>query len=53
MWARSLGWKDPLEEGMAVYSSIFAWRVPWIEEPDGLWSMESQRVGELDMIEAT
>ena len=42
-----------LEEGMAAYSSIFAWRIPWTEEPDGLWSMESQRVGESDMIEAT
>ena len=27
-WVRSLGWKDPLEEGMATHSSIFAWRIP-------------------------
>ena len=41
---RSLGWEDPLEEGMATHSSILAWRVPWIEEPGGLQSMGSQRV---------
>ena len=33
MWVRSLGWEDPLEEGMATHSSIFAWRIPWTEEP--------------------
>ena len=32
-WVRSLGWKDPLEEGMATHSSILAWRIPWTEEP--------------------
>ena len=32
----SLGWEDPLEKGMATYSSILAWRIPWIEEPGGL-----------------
>ena len=32
----SLGWEDPLEEGMATYSSILAWRIPWTEEPGGL-----------------
>ena len=31
-WVRSLGWQDPLEEGMATHSSILAWRVPWAEE---------------------
>ena len=36
---RSLGWEDPLEEGMATYSSILAWRIPWREEPGGLQSM--------------
>ena len=41
---RSLGWEDPLEEGMATHSSILAWDTPWTEEPDGLQSMESQRV---------
>ena len=35
-WVQSLGWEDPLEEGMATHSSILAWRSPWTEEPDGL-----------------
>ena len=35
---------DPLEKGMATHSSIFAWRLPWTEEPSGLQSMGSQRV---------
>ena len=35
-WVQSLGWEDPLEEGMATHSSILAWRSPWAEEPDGL-----------------
>ena len=43
--ARSLGWEDPLEKEMATNSSILAWRIPWTEEPDGLGSMGSQRVG--------
>ena len=33
MWVRSLGWEDPLEEGMATHSRILAWRIPWTEEP--------------------
>ena len=32
-WLGSLGWEDPLEEGMATRSSILAWRIPWTEEP--------------------
>ena len=36
---QSLGQEDPLEEGMAIYSSILAWRIPWTEKPDGLQSM--------------
>ena len=40
-----LGWEEPLEEGMATPSSIPAWRIPWTQEPGGLWSMELQRVG--------
>ena len=40
----SLGWEDPLEEGMATHSSIIACRTPWIDEPDGLWSTGSRRV---------
>ena len=39
-----LGRKDPLEEGMAAYPSILAWRIPWTEEPGGLQSMGVQRV---------
>ena len=35
---RSLGWEDPLEEEMATYSSILAWKIPWTEEPRGLQS---------------
>ena len=41
----SLGQEDPLEEGMATHSSILAWRIPWTEEPGGLQSVGSQRVG--------
>ena len=41
---QSLGWEDPLEEGMATHSSIFAWEIPLTEEPGGLQSMGSQRV---------
>ena len=39
-----LGWEDPLEKGLATRSSILAWRIPWAEEPDGLWSIGSQNV---------
>ena len=42
--AQSLGREDPLEEEMATYSSILAWRIPWTEEPSGLKSMGLQRV---------
>ena len=41
---QSLGWEDPLEEGMATHSSILAWRIPWTEEPGGLQSTGSQGV---------
>ena len=41
-----LGWKDPLVEGLATYPSILVWRIPWREEPGGLQSMGSQRVGQ-------
>ena len=43
--AQSLGQDDPLEKGMAMHSSILAWRIPWTKEPGGLQSMGSQRVG--------
>ena len=42
---QSLGWEDPLEKGMATYSSILARRIPWTEEPGGLQSIGLQRVG--------
>ena len=42
---KSLGWEDALEKEMATHSSIFAWRIPWTEEPDRLQSMGLQRVG--------
>ena len=42
---RSLGREDPLEEERATHSSILAWEIPWTEEPGGLQSMWSQRVG--------
>ena len=42
---RSLGREDPLEKERATHSSILAWRIPWTEEPGGLQSMGSQRVG--------
>ena len=41
----SLGREDPLEKEMATHSSIHAWKIPWTEEPGGLWSMGSQKVG--------
>ena len=45
-WIRSLGWEDPLEEGMETHSSVLAWKIPWTEEPGGLQSTGSQRVGQ-------
>ena len=45
MRVRFLGWEDPLEKGMATHCSILAWRIPWTEEPGGLQSTRSQRVG--------
>ena len=45
MWVQSPSREDPLEQGMATYSSILAWRIPWTEEPGGLQSVGSQRVG--------
>ena len=38
-WVGSLGWEDPLEEGMATHSSFLAWRMQWTEEPGGLQSI--------------
>ena len=48
MWetqVQSLGWEDPLEEGMASHFRILAWRIPWTEKPGGLQSLGSQTVG--------
>ena len=38
-------WEDPLEEEIATHSSLLAWKIPWTEEPGGMHSMRSQRVG--------
>ena len=43
---QSLGQEDSLEKGLATHSIILAWRIPWTEEPGGLQSMGSQRVGQ-------
>ena len=44
-WVQFLGQEDPLEKGLATGSTILAWRIPWTEEPGGLQSRGSQRVG--------
>ena len=44
-WVQSLGQEDPLEKELATHSSILAWKIPWTEEPGGLQSIGSQRVG--------
>ena len=49
MWetqVRSLGREDPLEKGIATQSSVLVWRIPWTEEPGGLWDPK-----ELDLTE--
>ena len=43
-WVQSLGWEDPLEKGMAIHSSILAWRIPWREE--GAWQTTVHGVAE-------
>ena len=40
-----MGWEDALEEGMGTHLGIFAWRILWTEEPCGLQSIGSQKVG--------
>ena len=40
-----MGQEDPLKKGMAIHSGVLAWKIPWTEEPGGLQSMGSQRVG--------
>ena len=49
MWIQSLGREDALEKGMASHSSILAWRIPWTEEPGGLYTVHE--VAESDMTE--
>ena len=44
-WVQPLGHEDPLEKGMAIYSSILAWKIPLAEEPGRLQSWGLQRVG--------
>ena len=44
-WVQFLGQEDPLEKEMAIHSSTLAWKIPWMEEPVGLQSMGSLRVG--------
>jgi len=46
----SLGPEDPLEEGMATHSSIFAWRIPWTKEPGRLQSMGSKESGTTETV---
>ena len=43
-WVTSLGWEDPLEEGVTTHSSILAWRIPWTEKSGGIQSIGLQRV---------
>ena len=43
MLVRSLGQEDPLEKGVAMYSSVLAWEIPWTEDPGGLQSTGSQK----------
>ena len=50
MQVGSLGWEDPLEEGMATYSSTFAWSIPWTEDSGGLCPLGCKR---LDTTEVT
>ena len=45
MQVLSLGWEDPLEEGMATHFSSLAWRIPWTGEPGGIQSMVLQTAG--------
>ena len=50
MQVRSLGWEDPLEEGMANNSSTLAWSIPWTEEPGGLQCIGSQSRSQLKQL---
>ena len=50
---RSLGWEDPLQEGMATHSSVLVWRTPWREEPGRLQSIGSQESDTTEVTEHT
>ena len=50
---QSLGQEDPLEKGMAIHSSILAWRIPWTDKPGGLQFMGSLRVGPTEQLKHT
>ena len=45
MWIQPLGGEDPLEKEVATHSNVLAWEIPWTEEPGGLRSLRSQRIG--------
>ena len=49
-WVQFLDSEDPLEKGMATHSRILAWRIPWTEEPGGLQTMGSQRIGQTERL---
>ena len=49
-WVQSLGWEDPLDKGMAMHSSILAWRIPRTEEPGGLQSMGLQELNTIQQL---
>ena len=49
-WVQSLGWEDPLEEGIATHSSILAWRIPWTEEPGGLQFVGYKELDETEQL---
>ena len=53
MRVQSLGQEDPLEKETATHSSILAWRIPWTEEPGGLWLKPWVMVQELGITEVT
>ena len=50
MWVWSLGWEDPLEEGVATHCNILAWRIPWTEEPGGLRSIVAKSRAQLKQL---
>ena len=50
-WVKSLGWEDALEKGMAIHTSILAWRIPWTKEPDGLQSIGFQRIDAFELMD--